>query len=451
MKAVQFAHFGERDVLEYIDVATPKPKNDDLLIEVTAAGVNFVDIRERMGVYGRPETHVGHIDLPHISGLQAVGTVMEVGPSGDRSRIGAKVMSYLPAGGGYAQFAVAPAKLSVQLPTSIDETAMAALPTQGLTAYLMLTACTQLRPGESVLVQGASGGVGSIAVQIARILGAGLVLGTAGSEKKRQFVRSIGADFAVDYNRDGSTATLDGHGEKDHDHFFGQSSFATYALANERNVVKVSRDVPLERLGPLGCGIQTGAGAVMNALNVRPGTSFASFGAGAVGCSAIMAARAVGATTIVAIDIVPSRLEMAKELGATHAINSKQTNPVEAIRDITGGGVDYSLEASGDPRALHQAIEALGSLGTCGVVGAEPLGTEVSFDVNNLMIPGKGIRGILEGESVPDIFIPQLIELNAQGRFPFEKLVKFYSLDQINQAAQDSEKGDTIKPIIRLM
>jgi NADPH2:quinone reductase len=128
MKAVQFAHFGERDVLEYIDVATPKPKNDDLLIEVTAAGVNFVDIRERMGVYGRHETHVGHIDLPHISGLQAVGTVMEVGPSGDRSRIGAKVMSYLPAGGGYAQFAVAPAKLSVQLPTSIDETAMAALP-----------------------------------------------------------------------------------------------------------------------------------------------------------------------------------------------------------------------------------------------------------------------------------------------------------------------------------
>ena len=143
-------------------------------------------------------------------------------------------------------------------------------------------------------------------------------------------------------------------------------------------------------------------------------------------------------------------MEMVKELGATHAINSKQTNPVEAIRDITGGGVDYSLEASGDPRALHQAIEALGSLGTCGIVGAEPLGTEVSFDVNNLMIPGKGIRGILEGESVPDIFIPQLIELNAQGRFPFEKLTKFYSLDQINQAAKDSENGTTIKPIIRL-
>src|SRR5437016_12275358 len=126
---------------------------------------------------------------------------------------------------------------------------------------------------------------------------------------------------------DGSTATIDGHGETVHDHFFGQSSCATYALANERNVVKVSSDVPLERLGPLGCGIQTGAGAVMNALKVAPGTTLACFGAGAVGCSAIMAARAVGATTIVAIDMVPSRPEMGKELGATHAINSKQTNP----------------------------------------------------------------------------------------------------------------------------
>src|SRR5258708_15961118 len=188
----------------------------------------------------------------------------------------------------------------------------------------------------------------------------------------------------------------------------------------------------------------------MKGVDVRAGARFVFFGGGGVGWPGIMGGRAVGGTTIVAIGIVPSGLEMAKELGATHAINSKQTNPVEAIGDITGGGVDYSLEASGDPRALHQAIEALGSLGTCGIVGAEPLGTEVSFDVNDLMIRGKGIRGVLEVESVPDIFIPQLIELNAQGRFPFEKLTKFYSLDQINQAAKDSENGSTIKPIIRL-
>src|SRR5260370_15736481 len=111
---------------------------------------------------------------------------------------------------------------------------------------------------------------------------------------------------------DGTTATVDGDGERVHDHFFGQSSFATYALANERNVVKVGSDVPLERLGPLGCGIQTGAGAVMNALNVRPGTSFASFGAGAVGCSAVMGARAAGATNIVANNIVPLHIRNAK-------------------------------------------------------------------------------------------------------------------------------------------
>jgi NADPH:quinone reductase len=132
MKAIQFARFGGRDVLEYVDVATPKAKNDDLLIEVIGSGVNFVDIRERMGIYGRAETHVGHVDLPHISGLQAVGTAVEVGPSGERTRVGTKVMSYLPAGGGYAQFAIAPAKLSVPLPSSLDETAMAVVPTQGL-------------------------------------------------------------------------------------------------------------------------------------------------------------------------------------------------------------------------------------------------------------------------------------------------------------------------------
>ena len=120
---------------------------------------------------------------------------------------------------------------------------------------------------------------------------------------------------------DGSSATLDGHGERVHDHFSGQSSFATNALANERNGVKVSSNVPLKRPGPLGRGFQAGTGTAMNALTVRPGTSFASFGADAAGCSAIMAARAVGATTIVAIDIVPSLLEMAKDLGAPHAIN----------------------------------------------------------------------------------------------------------------------------------
>jgi aryl-alcohol dehydrogenase len=248
---------------------------------------------------------------------------------------------------------------------------------------------------------------------------------------------------------DDSTSTHDAHGAL-HDHFFGQSSFGTFALAHERNVIKVSKEAPLELLGPLGCGIQTGAGAVMNALKVSPGSSFAAFGGGAVGLSAVMAARVAGAATIIAADVVPSRLELAKELGATHTINSRETDPVEAVREITGGGADFTLESSGRPAVLRQTIDALGIRGVCGIVGAPALGTEASFDVNGVMTTGKRIIGIIEGDSVPDIFIPALVELYMQGRFPFDKLVKFYTFDQINQAAEDSERGVTIKPIVRV-
>lgn len=248
---------------------------------------------------------------------------------------------------------------------------------------------------------------------------------------------------------DGSTATRDKQGPV-HDHFFGQSSFGTFALVHERNTVKVPNEASLELLGPLGCGIQTGAGAVMNALKVRPGSSFATFGGGAVGLSAVMAARIAGATTIIAADVVPSRLALAKELGSTHTVNSKETDPVEAVRKITGGGADFTLESSGRPAVLRQAIDALAIRGVCGIVGAPALGTEASFDVNGVMTTGKTILGIIEGDSVPDLFIPTLVELYRQGRFPFDKLVKFYSFDQFNQAAEDSEKGVTIKPIVRI-
>jgi aryl-alcohol dehydrogenase len=261
---------------------------------------------------------------------------------------------------------------------------------------------------------------------------------------------------------DGSTSTFeisDGdangephkHGQPLHDHFFGQSTFGTYALAHERNVVKVPRDAPLELLGPLGCGIQTGAGAVINTLRVSPGSSFATFGGGAVGLSAVMAARVAGAATIIATDVVPSRLELAQELGATHIVNSRETDPVEAVHKITRSGADYTLESSGRPEVLRQAIDALANRGTCGIVGAPALGTEASFDVNGVMTAGKHIIGIIEGDSMPDLFIPALVELYTQGRFPFDRLIKFYMLDQINQAAEDSEKGVTIKPIIRLV
>lgn len=233
-----------------------------------------------------------------------------------------------------------------------------------------------------------------------------------------------------------------------HDHFFGQSSFSTYAIANERNVVKVAKEAPLELLGPLGCGIQTGAGSVLNALKVEAGSSFVAFGAGAVGLAAVMAARIAGATTIIAVDVTPSRLELALELGATHVINSREENPVERIQQITAGGANYSLECSGRAEVLRQAIDALATLGTCGIVGATKFGTEVAFNINDVMIPGKRIMGIVQGDVVANAFIPKLVDLYLQGRFPFDKLCKFYAFDQVNQAMADSERGVTIKPIL---
>lgn len=201
--------------------------------------------------------------------------------------------------------------------------------------------------------------------------------------------------------------------------------FATYSLSRENNAIKVPKEAPLELLGPLGCGIQTGAEAVINSLKVKAGSSFAAFGSGAVGLSAIMAAKVAGATTIIAVDVVQSRLNLALELGAMHVINSKETDAVEAIREITNGGVEYALESTGIPAVLRQSVDALGGLAVWGGVGASHLDTLVSFDVNELLINGKSIRGICEGDSVPQKFIPDLVRLLMQGRFSFDRMVKF--------------------------
>ncbi|SEJ41534.1 aryl-alcohol dehydrogenase [Azotobacter beijerinckii] len=250
---------------------------------------------------------------------------------------------------------------------------------------------------------------------------------------------------------DGSTSSCScGSEQPIHDHFFGQSSFSTYVIANERNVVKVPKEAPLELLGPLGCGIQTGAGSVLNALKVEAGSSFAAFGAGAVGLAAVMAAKVAGATTIIAVDVTPNRLALALELGATHVINSREQDPVERVRAITGSGVNYSLECSGRAEVLRQAIDALSILGTCGIVGATKVGTEVAFNINDVMIPGKRIQGIVQGDVVAHAFIPTLVNLYLQGRFPFDKLCRFYRFDEVNQAMADSESGVTIKPILRM-
>lgn len=232
--------------------------------------------------------------------------------------------------------------------------------------------------------------------------------------------------------------------------FFGQSSFGAYAVAHNRNVVKVDKDLDLSLLGPLGCGIQTGAGALLNTLKPQAGSTFAVFGCGAVGLSALLASKAVGVTTIIAVDVHDNRLELAHELGATHTVNAKNTDPVEKIKDITAGGVNYAVESSGVPAVLRQAVESLTFMGVTAVIGAPPFGKEVNLDINDILVTEKTVTGVIEGDSIPQIFIPQLIELYKAGKFPFDKLVKFYDFEEINAAVHDSETGKTIKPIVKI-
>ena len=249
---------------------------------------------------------------------------------------------------------------------------------------------------------------------------------------------------------DGSCTIHDHSGAAIDSSFFGQSSFASYSLSYERNTIKVPKDVPLELLGPLGCGVQTGAGSVLNALNPPAGSAIAIYGAGAVGLSAVMASVIANCTTIISVDVKENRLALAKELGATHVINAAELDPVEEIKKIVGGaGIAYVLETSGVPNVLVQAITCSKPGGEIGIVGSPALGVTIPVDVS-FMLDNRTLRGIIQGQSNFDIFIPRLIELYKQGKFPFDKLIKFYEFDQINQAAEDSEKGMTLKAVMRL-
>lgn len=229
--------------------------------------------------------------------------------------------------------------------------------------------------------------------------------------------------------------------------FFGQSSFATYALARERNVVKVPDEVPLEIVGPLGCGIMTGAGAVMNALKVQAGQSIAVLGAGAVGLSAIMAARLVGASVIIAVDVHAHRLALAQDLGATHTINATDEADLEPkLRDIVGGNLEYVVDTTGVGTVIRQAVQALATRGTCGLVGS--LRGDPGLNFRDLMGKGKTVRGIIDGDSIPGLFIPRLIEYQRRGQFPFDRLVRTYDFGAINEAIADATSGATIKPVL---
>lgn len=231
--------------------------------------------------------------------------------------------------------------------------------------------------------------------------------------------------------------------------FFGQSSFSSYSNVAERSVVRIDPDIDLATVAPLGCGIQTGAGAVLNELRPPAGSSIAIFGTGAVGSAAIMAAAVSGCTRIIAVDILDARLSLAMTLGATHTINSRREDLSTRLQDITGGrGVDFVLDTTAIPQVLRTAIDNLAVRGTAALVGSSLPGTEVHLEIGESLNKGWTFKTIIQGSSVPQIFIPALIDLWKQGRFPFDKLIKTYDFSDINEAFEDSEKGITIKPVL---
>ncbi|MQY05702.1 NAD(P)-dependent alcohol dehydrogenase [Actinomadura macrotermitis] len=245
---------------------------------------------------------------------------------------------------------------------------------------------------------------------------------------------------------DGVPRLKDASGNAVNNRWFGQSSFATHALTTTANTVPIPPDVPLALMGPLGCGMQTGAGSVLISLGVRAGDGIAVFGAGAVGLAAVMAARLAGAAQIIAVDLNPARLALAAELGATHTLHGADEDLPKRIRSISGGeGVQYCLDTTAVPEVVATAVAALRTTGVCALagVGSRPYALDPT-----LLLMGRTVKGVIEGDAVPHLFIPRLVELWRQGRFPFDRLIETYPLKDIGRAEADVLAGRTVKPVL---
>ena len=244
---------------------------------------------------------------------------------------------------------------------------------------------------------------------------------------------------------DGSVTVTDSQGLAVSARWFSQSSFAMHALATERNAVKIDADLPLELMAPLGCGLQTGAGTVLNVLKPEPGDSIAVFGAGAVGSAAIMAAASAGCKTIVAIDLHPHRLELAKSLGATHVVDGSASDVAAQVIASTGRGVDHAVDTTGVNTVCFAAISALTSRGTLALVGVAQPDLVIP---GNALAMGKRVVGVIEGDSNPQTFIPQLAQLWRDGKFPIERLVQTFPFAEIDHAEAEAAAGRVVKPVL---
>lgn len=229
--------------------------------------------------------------------------------------------------------------------------------------------------------------------------------------------------------------------------FFGQSSFADHAIAYARNTVKLADDVPFALAAPFGCGLQTGAGTAYNTLNVQPHHGFAVMGAGSVGLAALLAAVDRGCHTVIAVDRVAERLELAHRLGATHTILADGRDLMLALREIMTTGVDRIVDTTGASPVIRAGVEALASRGELAMLAVTAPGTEIAFNPNTLL-GGRSLKGAVEGDADPQVFIPWLIDRHRAGRFNHAPLVTEYPLEAINEAVADMASGKAVKPVL---
>ena len=233
------------------------------------------------------------------------------------------------------------------------------------------------------------------------------------------------------------------------DNFFGQSSFATKCIANERNVLKLDADADLAVLAPLGCGIQTGVGAVLRSLQAKDGESLVVLGGGAVGLSALLGGLIAKCSHVIVIEPQEGRRALATELGATHTIDPAAGDPVAAVRAILPDGADMVVDTSGHMPIVAQAVNMIANRGRIGLVGVPgSLDAVLPVPVVQWITIGGTVRGIIEGDSDPATFLPELIAHHKAGRLPIEKFSTTYPLTQINQAIADAHSGKCIKAVL---
>ena len=230
--------------------------------------------------------------------------------------------------------------------------------------------------------------------------------------------------------------------------FANLGSFAEYMLVHENSVVKIDRDVPFEQLALIGCGATTGLGAALNTAAVRPGSAVAVIGCGGVGLNAIQGAALAGALRIIAIDAVETKLTLAREFGATDVIDASSGDVASRVRDLTGGGVDYSFEAIGKKETAEQAFDMLRPGGTATVIGMIPQGTKIELDGPSFLRE-KRIQGSSMGSNHFRTDMPRYVEFYLQGRLKLDELVtQRIQLDQVNKAFEDMKEGSVARSVI---